>query len=178
MTEESANPIEVAAQLLRDGDKPIEATEANVKQGEPAADDEPLGEPGKKALTAEREARSLAERRAAELQAKLDKVETANMTELERAQKAASEAQEAAAKANLEALRYRIAAQHGITDNADLILTAPDEATMRQQAALWSERAPQSSTAPKPDLTQGAQTAPALNSDALTQALARAVGAA
>lgn len=176
-TTSTANPIEVAANLLKQADKPIEATDVTVQQGEPAAEDESLGEGGKKALKAEREARTAAERQAAELKAKLDRIEAANLTDLEKAQKAAQEAQESAAKANLEAMRYRIAAQHGITDNADLILTAPDEATMRQQATLWSERAAATSTAPKPDLTQGAQTAPALNSDELTDALARAVGA-
>jgi hypothetical protein len=173
----TGDPIEAAAQMLKDADKPIEATAVEVKQGEPAADDESLGEGGKKALKAEREARTNAERQAAELKAKLDKLEAANLSDLEKAQKVAQEAQEAAAKAGLEAMRYRIAAEHGITENAELILTAPDEATMRQQATLWSERAAATSTAPKPDLTQAAQSAPALNSDALTDALARAVGA-
>ena len=109
MSEESAaeNPILTAANLLKDGDKPIEATGVTVKQGEPAKDDEPLGEGGKKALSAEREARTVAERRAAELQAKIDKIEAANMSDLERAQKAAQDAQETAAKATLEAMRYR-----------------------------------------------------------------------
>lgn len=165
--------IEAAANALTTASTDPEQTNA---QGDPA-EDESLGEGGKKALKAEREARTAAEKQAAELKAKLDKIEAANMSELERAQKAAQDAQEIAAKATLEAMRFRIAAEHGITANAELILTAPDEATMRQQAALWTQREAAAPTAPKPDLTQGAQHPVALNGDELTQALARAVGA-
>ena len=177
-----ANPIEAAAQMLKDADKPIEATAVEVKQGEPAADDATLGEGGKKALKAEREARTAAERQAAELRAKLDAIESANMTELERAQKAAADA-----KAELERVPQMVADQlrgylqgiHGISDeDAELYLTSSDPATLLKQAAGIAARAEtQAATAPKPDLTQGAQSAPALNSDALTEALARAVGA-
>lgn len=166
-----------AAANASTGKAPIESVtvQTTAQQGEPA--DDGLGEGGKKALAAERKARSDAEKAAAEMKAKLDRIEAANLSDLERAQKAAKEAEDLAAKATLEAMRYRIAAEHGITTDAELILTAPDEETMRRQAALWSERAgAATSTAPRPDLTQGAQRVPALNSDALTQALERAVG--
>lgn len=168
-----SNALEAAAAAL--AGKPTDP-EASSKQGEPAEDD--LGDAGKSALKAEREARKTAERQAAEFRAELDKIKAANMSELERAQKAAQDAQEVASKATLDALRYRIAAESGITENTDLILTAPDEETMRKQAALWSQQraTTQTSTAPRADLTQGSQAPPALNSDALTEALARAVG--
>jgi hypothetical protein len=167
-TPTGTNALEAAVNALT-GNAP-EAT-----QGEPAETDEALGEGGKKALKAEREARTAAERQAAELKARLDKIEAANMSDLERAQKEATEAKEAAAKATQDALRYRIAAESGITANAELILTASDEETMRKQAALWAERP--TTTTPKPDPSQGAQHALALNSDGLTEALSRAVGA-
>lgn len=129
-----------------------EPTEPTAAQGEPA--DEQLGENGKKALTAERNRATAAEKAAAALQKRLDELEAANLSELEKAQKAAADAQEAAAKAGTEALRYRIAAETGITDNADLILTASDEETMRKQAELWATRTP---TSPRPDPSQGAK---------------------
>jgi colicin import membrane protein len=167
------NAIEAAANLLT-GAKPAEATAIVAAQGEPA-EDESLGEGGKKALKAEREARTAAERQAAEFKAKLDKIEAANLTDLERAQKEAREALDDAAKARTDALRFRVAAQHGISEeDADLFLTGTDAETLTKQAVRLKERTP---TAPKPDLSQGAQHAQALNGDGLTEALARAVGA-
>lgn len=161
--------IEAAANALTGN-----VAEENTPQGDPM-EEETLGEGGKKALKAEREARTKAERQAAELQAKLDKIEAANMSDLERAQKEAADAKEAAAKATADALRFRIAAQHGISDeDAELFLTGSDADTLTRQATRLKDRTP---TAPKPDPTQGAQHATALNGDGLTDALARAVGA-
>lgn len=131
-----------------------------------AAEDKPLGENGEKALKAEREARAAAEKSAAALQKQLDDIAAANLSDLEKAQKAAKDAEDAAAKATAEALRYRIAAKHGIStkpgDNgqpsdADLFLTGADEATVEAQAAALAAR---TSTSPKPDLSQGAKGAP------------------
>lgn len=162
--------IEDAARLLA-GDQ---STEAKT-QGEPAETDESLGEGGKKALKAEREARTAAERQAAEYKAKLDRIEAANLSDLERAQKAAADAQEEATKARTDALRFRVASQHGISEeDADLFLTGTDADTLTKQAVRLKDRTP---TTPKPDLSQGAQQSTALNGDGLTEALARAVGA-
>lgn len=171
------NAIEQVAGLLK-GDQPAEANAEKVEtQGEPAETDEALGEGGKKALKAEREARTNAERQAAELKEKLDKIEAANMSDLERAQKAAREAEEAAAKAPIAAFREAAVIFGGINaDDADLFLTASDTDTLKKQAARLIERT-STPTTPKPDPTQGAQQAPALNGDELTNALARAVGA-
>lgn len=116
--------------------------------------DKPLGDKGEKALKAERAARTAAEKSAAALQKQLDDINAANLSDLEKAQKAATDAQALADKATAEALRYRIAAEAGINENADLILTGSDEETMRKQAALWGER---TSNGPKPDLSQGAK---------------------
>lgn len=120
-------------------------------QGDPA--DAPLGEGGKKALDAERTARKAAETAAAELQKQLDALNAEKMTDLERAQDAAKKAEEAAAKATADALRFRVAAKHGITDeDAELFLTGSDAETLERQAARLVERTP---TTPKPDPSQG-----------------------
>jgi hypothetical protein len=149
--------IEAAANALKAGEKPAEAT-----QGDPAAaDDANLGDAGKRAIKAERDARTAAEKALAEAKAKLDQIEAANMSDLERAQKEAADAKEAA--------------QHGISDeDAELFLTGNDLDTLTRQATRLKERAP---AGPQPDLSQGAGGVPALNSDGLTEALARAVGA-
>ena len=122
-------------------------------QGDPV--DKPLGENGEKALKAEREARAAAEKANAALQKQLDDINAANLSDLEKAQKSAQEAQEAAAKATAEALRLRVAAKHGISDeDADLFLTGSDTETLERQAARLVERNP---SAPKPDPSQGAK---------------------
>ena len=123
--------------------------------------DKPLGEGGEKALKAEREARANAEKSAAALQKQLDEINAANLSDLEKAQKAAKDAEEVAAKATVEALRYRVAAKHGIStkpgengepSDADLFLTSSDPDVVEKQAVALAAR---TSTAPRPDLSQG-----------------------
>lgn len=155
-----------------------ETTEPNAEQGNPAeAEVAGLGDAGKQALDRMKAERNEAKQEAAALKARLDKIEAANMSELERAQKERDEA-----KAELEKLPSLVADQlrshlteiHGISEeNRDLYLTSNDPATLLKQAVGIASRA---ETAPKPDLTQGAQHAMALNGDGLTQALERAVG--
>lgn len=168
-TPSGTQAIEAAAAAL--AGQPAEASSEPVESGS----DEPLGEGGKKALAAERKARTEAEKREADLKARLDKIEAANMSDLERAQKEAADAKDVAAKATAEALRFRVAAQHGISDeDAELFLTGTDNETLSRQAQRLTERTP---TTPRPDPSQGAQHAEPLNGDGLTQALSRAVGA-
>lgn len=127
------------------------------QQGEPA--DKPLGENGEKALAAERDARKAADKKNADLQKQIDALNAEKMSELERAQKAAKDAEEAAATAAAEALRLRVAAKHGISDeDADLFLTGTDAETLERQAARLVERTPAS---PRPDPSQGAKGADA-----------------
>lgn len=124
-------------------------------QGDPAVDDAGLGQSGEKALRAERDARRAAERSAAALQKQIDDINAANMTDLEKAKKAAADAQSEADKHRAEALRYRVAAKHGITDDdAELFLTGTDSDTLERQAARLVERTP---TNPRPDPSQGAK---------------------
>jgi hypothetical protein len=155
-------------------------TQKAEKQGDPA--DKPLGENGEKALKAERERARELERQLNAATSRLTEIERANETALEKAQREANEAREAATQAAVEALRFRIAAETGITDNVELILTAADEDTMRKQAALWGSRQQASDTnpaGPRPDLTQGGSGGTlALNSDGLEEALRSKLGIA
>jgi len=133
-------------------EQPTES-EATEQQGDPA--DKPLGENGEKALKAERDARKAADAKASELQKQLDALNSEKMSDLERAQAAAKAAEEKAAMATSEALRLRVAAKHGISDeDADLFLTGTDVETLERQAARLVERTP---TNPKPDPSQGAK---------------------
>lgn len=125
---------------------------AEQQQGDPAEDS--LGDRGKRAIAAEREARRAAEDA---LKAFKQQVENERLS----AQKQLQEAEEAAAKAATEALRWRTAAKFGISDeDAETFLTGTDEATITRQAERLAEfqKAQQDAPAgPRPDLTQGSK---------------------
>jgi hypothetical protein len=145
--------------------------------GATPADVANLGDPGKKALSEERAARKAAEDSAKSLQAQLDEIKKSQMSDLEKAQNTAQEFQKAAEKATADALRWRIAAKHGISDeDAETFLTGNDEATLTRQAERLSALNTSPAT-PKPDRTQGGTGAPpALNSDGLEEALRSKLG--
>ena len=124
------------------------------------------------------QARTAAEKQVAEFKAKLDAIEAANLTDLERSQREAKQAQEAAAKAAADLARFRLATRYGL--NEDEAADLPDDPEKAERLAVrLSQRKSDTTTTitPKPDLTQGAQNALPLNGDGLTEALARAVGA-
>lgn len=109
-------------------------------QGDPA--DKPLGTDGEKALRSERAARRAAEKAASEYKAKLEEIEKANLSEVERAKREAQEARAELERARNETTRARIQAKHGISDeDAELFLTAADEATLTRQAERLAEHA-------------------------------------
>lgn len=139
---------------------------------------EALGDPGKKALSEERAARKAAEKANADLQAQLDEIRKSQMSDLEKAQTTAQEFQKAAEKSAAEALRWRIAAKHGISDeDAETFLTGTDEATLTKQAERLSALNTPGPATPKPDRSQGGSgQPPALNSDGLEQALMSKLG--
>lgn len=67
--------------------------------------------------------------------ARLDELEAANKSELEKANERAAEAEEVARKAAADALRLKVALRHGISDeDAELFLTGHDEETLTRQA--------------------------------------------
>lgn len=148
-------------------------------------DEASLKDPGKRALQAERDARKAAEDSAKSLQAQLDQFKQSQMSDLEKAQAQAKSFEDSLKAAQSEALRWRIAAKHGISDDdAETFLTGNDEASLTRQAerlaAVFTASAAASNTpgTPKPDLTQGGSSAPlALNSNGLDEALRAAVGA-
>lgn len=84
------------------------ATETQPATGE-------LGDAGKKALDAERREKRAAEKRAADLEARLKEFEDRDKTESTRAIERAEAAEKAAAAAEARALRLEIAAENGLT---------------------------------------------------------------
>lgn len=113
--------------------------------------DEPLRQEGINALRRERAAKEAAEKAAREALAKVQEYEDRDKTELQKATEAAAKAAKDAETARTEALRYRIAAKNGITDeDADLFLNGSDEATITAQAVRYAELAKASTTPPAP----------------------------
>ena len=131
------------------GDKPADApasTEDGNKQT--SGDTSAAGdEPKTVTLTTKQLAERLERARPADYDdlkakaARLDEIEAANKSEIERANDAKAAAEQRAAKAEADALRLRVAAKHGISDeDADLFLTGTDEATLTKQAERLTQR--------------------------------------
>jgi hypothetical protein len=141
-----------------------------------APESQELGDGGKKALQAERDARKTAERTAAELSAKLKQFEDANLSELERTKKAAEESAAELAKLRTENVRNKVALAKGVP--ADLIefLTGNSEEDVAAKADLLMARLNATGT-PKPDPSQGAKgEGAALNGDPLLDTLKNKLG--
>ena len=141
-----------------------------------AHDPQELGDGGKKALSAERDARKAAERTAAELSAKLKSFEDANLSELERTKKAAEESAAELATLRKENVRSKVALAKGVP--ADLIefLTGDSEEDVAAKADLLMARLSAPGT-PKPDPSQGAKIPDyALNGDPLLADLKNKLG--
>lgn len=167
---------------------PAKVTTATSKKPEPPAKDgdEPLGDGGKKALEAEREARKQAEAEVAALrkdfegfQSKLSEAFGIQPATGGDGTDAVSQLQQRLDAMQHETAVYRLAAQHEITDEGDLELlkSATDEAAMTRLAERLAAKA-QTPGTPKPDATQGGAggTPPALNSNALEEALKAKLG--
>lgn len=91
-----------------------------------------------KAKAREWENRAKANKTAAD---ELASLKAAQMTEQERLTAQLQEATSAAETARTEALRLRIAVRHGVSDeDAELFLTASDEATLTKQAERLASR--------------------------------------
>lgn len=139
-------------------------TEAVTDEPETTTTTEPdLGDAGKKALAAERAAKRAAEKRAAELEARVKEFEDSTKSEAEKAAARAEAAEKRAAEAEAKALRLEIANELNVPESLRKFLTATDDEGLRAQAeeltsALSAATAPQRNT-PKPDPTQGAKPA-------------------
>lgn len=123
---------------MEDTDETI--TEPVESESQPESDSPTLSDPGKKALAEERRRAAQAEKTAKALQAKLDALEAEKLSKEEKALKDAADAAQRAAAAEAEALRWRIAARNGISDeDAELFLTGSDEETLSRQAERFKE---------------------------------------
>lgn len=72
---------------------------------------------------------------------KFDQLEEANKSEQQKLTDRAEAAEQAAEKAQAEALRFKVASKHGISDeDAELFLTGTDEDTLTKQAQRLSDR--------------------------------------
>lgn len=110
----------------------------------------------------------------------LDEVKQSQMSDLEKAQKAAQEAQERLTALERNSLRQKVALEKGLPAKWVARLQGSTEEELAADAdTILADLGTSTPTTPKPDLTQGGQgaTPPALNSDALTDSLKRAVGA-
>lgn len=82
--------------------------------------------------------------------ARLDEIEAANKSEIDKVREAAEKAQAERDQARAEAMRLRVAAKYGISDeDADLFLTATDEATLQKQAEALAARSDRTHTKSK-----------------------------
>lgn len=131
---------------------PAEQTDPQAPEQTP----EELGDAGKKALTAERDARKQAERKNAEYEARLKEIEDANLSELEKAQREASEARETVAKIQRENDRNRVALEKGVPSDLIEFISGETAEDMAAKADLLISRLNASPSTPKPDRTQGA----------------------
>lgn len=104
------------------------------------------------------------------MQAEIDKfkaaeaeAEKAKLSDIERAQTEAKEAQANAEKYQAELLKMRIAGKHGVTDEEDieLFLTGSDEETLTRQAERLAQRNSGPNN-PKPDPSAGPKGEPSL----------------
>ena len=149
--------------------------EGQQPQGEPA--DKPLGPNGEKALKAERDARAAAEKAAADLQKRLDEIEQASLSELEKAQRAAKDAQAQLESISRQNTRNSVALAKGVPADLVEFLTGDTEAEIAARADTLLARL-NAPTTPRPDPTQGAKGGPAtaLNGNSLEQALKSKLG--
>lgn len=113
---------------------------------------------------------------------KLDKLEEASKTDLEKAQARIAELEETLTKTEREKLVSKLQAKYGFEDDDLDFLTATDEDGLTTQAEKLAKRLGNAAKprAPKPDPTQGGGKQPiALNDfDALTKTLLGKVGGA
>lgn len=142
-------------------------------QGDP---DEALREPGKKALEAERSRANELEKKLNGLLAEREAAETAKLSELEKAQKAASESAAELAKLRNENIRNTVALNKGLPADLVEFLTGDTEGDIAAKADLLLARLNTPGT-PKPDPSQGAKgEANALNGDPLLDTIKNKLG--
>lgn len=141
----------------KDGKKTTETTSGGGEEFTPITSQEALNDALKERLARERAKFSDYNDLKAKA-GKYDELEAANKSEIEKANDRVREAEQRAAEAASAALRSRIQARHGVSDeDADLFLTGTDEETLTKQAERLAEREADAGKprSPKPDPNQG-----------------------
>lgn len=171
-----------------EGTKPDTETTDTQEGGQPAE----LGDAGKKAIKAERERATAAEKEAKDLKSRLDELERAQMSEQERAVAEAIDQAKRDTRAEfsgvLVAAEVKVAATglldpeqiESLLDTVDLnkFLTEDGQVDTERIKAFVESIAPKEGATRPVDLGQGARsTSVALGSDPLLQALKNTVGA-
>lgn len=150
-------------------DQGVDHVEAEAQ----APDEDVLGDAGKRALTAERDARKAAERRSAEFEARLKEIEDANLSELQKAQRDAEALRTELEQERRASLINRVALDKGVPTDLIQFLSGDTEDDIAAKADVLMSRM-NAPTTPRPDYTQGASgKAPKLsNADMFAQQMA------
>lgn len=121
------------------------------------AEDEELGEGGKKALQSEREARKQLEREIADLRSKNKEYEDATKSAEEKQAERLAELEDSSTKNALRVMQYEVAAAKGLPLSAATRLTGDTQEALEADAdELMKLLAPSAPATPKPDPSQGA----------------------
>jgi colicin import membrane protein len=119
---------------------PVNPPTSQDPPANPDVPDEKLGEPGLKALKAERDARAKAEQDLADARAALQQIEDAKLSDIQRAQKEAADAATTAASLRLENARLAALAEHPVPKDYQDLVTGTDAesflASAKKVAAL------------------------------------------
>lgn len=146
-------------------DTPTPTEPATGGEAEPATGEAALGDPGKRAIAAERDARKTAETALRDARTRAEADATRHATELAEARKAAEEATAQAEAARVELAREQIARRHGLSDDDTALLTGSAEHMEALAARLAATR-----PAGNPAIREGAM--PQLNTTPAQQAAA------
>lgn len=160
-------------------DTTTESAEATATVEQATSPDD-LGEAGKKALAAERAAKKAAEKQLADLQKRLQEFEDRDKTEAQKLAERAAAAEQERDALMLTALRQRVALEKGLPAALAERLKGSNEEEMSADAddllALVPASSDGISPGPRPDLSQGARSAMALNGDPLLQSVKNVLG--
>lgn len=143
------------------------------------SDSAELGEGGKKALAAERERAATAEKQAKALQAQIDELNNAKLSETERLQKQLDVLTDEHNAARAETTRLRVIAAEGIPESLAGFLSGDSEESLVQSARALKAAVAEASKpgTPAPDPSQGSGSAALpLNGDGIENALKNALG--
>lgn len=131
-----------------------------------------LGDGGKAAIVAEREARKAAERQLRDVQKALKEYEDRDKSELQKALERAEAAEKAAAEASYSALRSKVAAAKGVpassltgTTEDELIASADELIAWRDANKPTAQPAPKKSPASGSGLKSGASSTETITHD-------------